>query len=58
MPGRCRLGLWSLELASRTDDAARAKSMLVWLDTMCEIDPALRTRTGRAQASLKLVLGQ
>jgi hypothetical protein len=55
---RDRIGTWSLELAARIDDPEQAKSMLGWLDNMCEVDPVLRTRTGRARANLNLVLGQ
>jgi hypothetical protein len=55
---RDRIGEWCLELASRIEDPEEARSMRAWLDAMAEVDPVLKTRTGRARATLNLVLGE
>ncbi len=53
---RERLGKWTLELAVQVRKEAEAETLLGWIDTLCDIDPLLRARTGRARANLNLVL--
>jgi hypothetical protein len=53
---RDKLGSWTLELAGRVEDEEEAEALLGWIDTLGDIDPGLRTRTGRARANLNLVL--
>jgi hypothetical protein len=52
------LASWVREVAYRTDDANDAQSLHAWLDGLCEIDPQLRTRTGRARAIVRLALNE
>jgi hypothetical protein len=40
----------------RNDDRDYGKQLLAWAETLCEIDPLLRTRVGSAIASLRLLL--
>ena len=55
---RRNLGRSLLELADSLNDEADAQTLSDWIDTLCEIDPLLRATTGRAKASLRLVLGR
>ncbi|MEG8021337.1 hypothetical protein [Sphingomonas aerolata] len=50
------LGGWILELAIATDERDHADLLDAYVATLSEVDPLLRTRTGRARANLRLVL--
>lgn len=53
---RTNLGSWLSELAARAEDREFGESLLCWIETLCEIDPLLRTQTAGAMAMLRLLL--
>lgn len=54
---RTFIGTWVREIAYRISGEEDARSLLSWLDGLCEADPGLHSHTGRARAALRLMLG-
>jgi hypothetical protein len=49
------LGSWVRDIALKTTIDTNAHMLEGWIDTLCAIDPPLRTTLGRAKARLRLI---
>lgn len=52
------LGNWITELAYSGLEGEEGERLLGWIDSLCEIDPRLRSWIGRARAAVRIMLGK
>jgi len=52
------VGDWTFDLSERldVDDLEQADRLMIWIETLCSIDPYFRATTGRALANTRLIL--